>query len=279
MAEMMFERKTSFRVATEYQPLLRMIGLDAQGVFTDPRIVPWRQLSDRENCTLDAELGGAWRAPKVRLHVKRYFASRTGPPAEDEARGHQALSIEKIPTAPLIGWGVLADGRSFTLFEDLAGYQPADKLVESGTPFAGLLGPTADLAAALHWAGLHHRDLYLCHFMARIQTKGADPEVDLKLIDTARVRRLPGILTRRRWVVKDLAQFWYSTTKLPVTHDQRLAWLGRYAKRRNIPPEAAVRLLRAIERKARSIARHDRSLNLAQPNRNVSIPVEGAGNA
>jgi hypothetical protein len=249
-----------------------MIGLDAEGVFSDPRIVAWRKLSDRENCTLDADLGDAWRSPKVRLHVKRYFPVRGVPPAEEEVRGHRALSIEKIPTAPLVGWGVLADGRSFTLFEDLAGFRPADKLIESGTPFASLLGPTADLAAALHWTGLHHRDLYLCHFMARM-SDGAEPSVDLRLIDTARVRRLPGFLTRRRWIVKDLAQFWYSTTKLPVTHDQRLAWLGRYAKRRNIPSSAAIRLLRSIERKVRSIARHDRSLNLAEPNRNVSIPT------
>ncbi len=183
----MFEpRKTSFRVAAEYQPLLRMIGLDAEGVFADPRIVAWRRLSDRENCTLDADVGDAWRSPKVRLHVKRYFPVRGVPPAEEEVHGHRALSIEKIPTAPLVGWGVLADGRSFTLFEDLAGYRPADKLIESGTPFAGLLGPTADLAAALHWAGLHHRDLYLCHFMARLAADGGEGSVDLRLIDTAR---------------------------------------------------------------------------------------------
>jgi hypothetical protein len=267
----MFEpRKTSFRVAAEYQRLLRVIGLDAEGVFADPRIVVWRKLSDRENCTLDANLGDAWRTPKVRLHVKRYFPVRGVPPAEDEARGHRALSIEKVPTAPLVGWGVLADGRSFTLFEDLAGYRPADKLIESGTPFARLLEPTADLAAALH-----HRDLYLCHFMARLPVDGVEGKVDLKLIDTARVRRLPGFLTRRRWIVKDLAQFWYSTAKLPVTQEQQLAWLGRYAKRRNISADAAIGLLRSIERKVRSIERHDRSLNLAQPNRNVSIPVEG----
>ena len=277
----MFERrKTSFRVAWEYQPLLRMVGLDAEGVFADPRIRVWRKLSDRENCTLDADPGDAWRSPKVRLHVKRYFPARGGPTAEDEARGHRALSIEKIPTAPLVGWGVLADGRSFTLFEDLAGYLPADKLIESGAPFTAVLGATADLAAALHSAGLHHRDLYLCHFMARMSDDGVEGSVDLRLIDTARVRRLPGFLTRRRWIVKDLAQFWFSTTKLPVTQEQRLAWLARYAQRRNIPAGIAVdRLRRSIERKAAFIARHDRSLNLAQPNRNISIPVEGTGNA
>ena len=104
--------------------------------------------------------------------------------------------------------------------------------------------------------------------------------VDLKLIDTARVRRLPGLLTRRRWVVKDLAQFWYSTTKLPVTDEQRLAWLARYAGRRGLGAgRDGDRLRRSIERKAGAIGRHDAQLREKQPTRNVSIPVDPGGAA
>src|SRR5205085_11401166 len=136
----------------------------------------------------------------------------------------------------LVGWGKLIDGRSFTIWQDLAGYTPTDKLVEAGVPFDRLLVPTADLAAQLHRAGLHHRDLYLCHFMVKLGEDAADgaatEATDVRLIDTARVRRLGGLLTRRRWIVKDLAQFWYSTTKLAVTDEQRSAWLKRYAEQR-----------------------------------------------
>ena len=267
----MFERpKPTFRAAAEYQPLLRIIGLDADSVFTDPRIVAWRKLSDRENCTLDFETGDAWTTPNVRLHIKRYFPTRGLTPADQEALGHRALSVENIPTAPLVGWGVLPDGRSFTIFLDLSEHQPADKLIASGTPFDPLLIPTADLAAALHRRGLHHRDLYLCHFMARPGEDGSPP--DLRLIDTARVRRLPGFLTRRRWIVKDLAQFWYSTTKLPITDAQRSAWFARYVAQRGLSPREADRLLRSIHRKVAAIARHDRNLNAAQPRRNISLP-------
>src|SRR6185503_11861775 len=116
------------------------------------------------------------------------------------------------------GWGKLADGRSFFVTADLAGYRAADKLIDAGTPFENLLAPTADLAVKLHRAGLHHRDLYLCHFFARV-TENA---VDVRLIDTARVRRLGGFLTRGRWITKDLAQFWYSTISLPITDGQRV---------------------------------------------------------
>src|SRR5829696_10385218 len=112
--------------------MLRMIGLDAEAAFSDGRIVCWRKLADRENCTLDADLpeeGGGTR--RVRLHVKRYTAGRaTASPADDEVRGYQALVSRDIPTAPLVGWGGLSDGRGFTIFLDLTGYAPADKLVE-----------------------------------------------------------------------------------------------------------------------------------------------------
>src|SRR5437588_2104523 len=200
--------RSIFQVAPQYQPLMRMIGLDAGAVFDHGDISVWRKLPDRENCTLDADVPDG----HVRLHIKRYTSARGATPAEVEARGHQLLLDRKIPTASLVGWGALADGRSFVIFDDLAGYRPADKLIEAGTPFEPLLEPTADLAAMLHVVGLHHRDLYLCHFMLKMD---ADP-FDVRLIDPARVRVLPRLLARR-WINKDLAQFWYSTVRLPVT--------------------------------------------------------------
>jgi len=117
----------------------------------------------------------------------------------------------------------------------------------------------------LHVVGLHHRDLYLCHFMLKMD---ADP-FDVRLIDPARVRVLPRLLARR-WINKDLAQFWYSTVRLPVTDDQRSRWLARYARQRHIDAKS---LVRSIGRKANSIARHDRALHAKRPERDVSIPT------
>lgn len=251
-------------VSAEYQPLLRQIGLDADAVFEHPDITCWRKLPDRENCTLDADLPDGRR---VRWHVKRYAAMPgRATPADGDIAGHRLLESASIPTAPLVAHGNLRDGRSFAIFDDLAGYTPADKLIERGTPFEPLLEPVADLAARLHNAGLHHRDLYLCHFMAKV----ADGRADVKLIDTARVKRLP-VLFGRRWVVKDLAQFWYSTLKLAITADQRKHWLARYAAQRRIA--GGPLLQSSVERKARSIARHDARLHRDRPERDVSIPA------
>ena len=154
--------------------------------------------------------------------------------------------------------------------EDLHEYEAADKLIAGGSvPFDRLLKPIATLAAKLHSQGLHHRDLYLCHFFARV---GADDPIDLKLIDVVRVRPLRSPLTRRRWIVKDLAQFWFSTLEhKSIDQQMREMWLTEYATQRGIDAES---LRGPILRKSDSIASHDERLRQVQPNRNISIPTD-----
>jgi len=250
-----------FQVNPRYQPIMREIGLDAKGVFAHPDIKVWRSIPERENCTLDAKLDGR----EIRLHIKRYPAGRgSKDAARREVSGIGLLGANGIATVPLVGWGNLADGRSFVITEDLKGFQAADKAIASGLPFDRLIESTADLVAKLHGSGLHHRDLYLCHFFL----KHAGDDLELRLIDAARVRRLPWLF-RQRWIVKDLAQFWYSARQLGIVEDQLIRWLGRYTdKAGKIAPP-----LGAIEAKVSWIARHDRKLNRAQPNRNISIPA------
>ena len=255
------------RIAPLYQPLFREVGLDAEAVFDHQLIRPWRTLSDRENCTLDfTDQAGV----EHRWHIKRYRAPLLGmrTAAELEVEGYRALNSHGIATATLVGWGQIADRRSFVISEDLFDFEACDKLLASNAvSFDRLLRPTATLAAQLHRAGLHHRDLYLCHFFARIDGE----DIELKLIDVARVRPLRSPLTRRRWIVKDLAQFWYSTLEhKSITDAQRDAWLNEYASQRGVDGHS---LRGAILRKSDSIARHDVQLRAAQPNRNISIPV------
>jgi hypothetical protein len=259
-------RSNILRVAPQYQPLFREVGLDAEAVFQHKLIRPWRTLADRENCTLDfTDSSGV----EHRWHIKRYRASRYGlqTPAEAEVEGYRALNSRGIPSATLVAWGQVADRRSFVISEDLFDFEACDKLLASGAAtFDRLLNPTAALAAQLHQAGLHHRDLYLCHFFARIEGE----QIELKLIDVARVRKFSP-LTRRRWIVKDLAQFWFSTLEhKSITDAQRDAWLNEYASQRGIDGPS---LRGAILRKSDSIARHDQRLRELQPNRNISIPT------
>jgi hypothetical protein len=263
--------KGTLEIVQPYEGVFRALGLSAEGVFDDPRIKVWRSVTERQNCTLDVPgdvEGGDGKG--FRLHVKRYWPVRgvRGTPAAEEVGGIRALERAGIASVPLVAIGELPDGRSFVITEDLAGYRPADKLIaEGGASFEMLLEPTAAMAARLHNAGLHHRDLYLCHFFARLGGQGGRPE--LRLIDAARVRALPRFLTRRRWIVKDLAQFWYSTLALAVTDEQRERWMADYSARRTGPWAAG--LGAAVGRKARGIGRHDAKLRLSQPKRNVSL--------
>jgi hypothetical protein len=256
--------RSSFHVDAAYELLLREVGLDGDSVFTDARIHVWRSLPDRENATLDHVRADG---EKIRLHVKRYPPA-AGFMAEQEIAGYRLSQNANVPAAPIIAHGRRGDGSSFIILEDLAGFTPADKLIAGGFPFDRLLNATADLAALLHNQQLHHRDLYLCHFMIKPGTG----LVDAKLIDMARVSRMKSVFTRRRWVVKDLAQFWYSTLSLAVTDSQRMQWLERYCVVRKISSD---RLLGSIQRKAAAIGRHDVELQKKQPGRNVSIGAIG----
>jgi heptose I phosphotransferase len=249
----------SFHVAPGYEAVFRELGIDAETIFNRSDVKVWRSITERENCTLDARLDGR----SVRFHIKRY--KDDGAAALGEARGISTLIEHGIPTVPLVAWGRLGDGRSFLVTEDLYGYRDAEKLVRGGVPFAKVLNATADLAATLHARGLHHRDLYLCHFFAR----ETDPS-DVRLIDAGRVRRLPPWPVRRRWIVKDLAQFWYSIRE-DASEEQKVVWLSRYAARRG--NRRIIGLRPAIERKCAWIARHDARLKEKQAGRNVSLPT------
>jgi hypothetical protein len=245
----------TIHISPPYQSLLSAAGFNGEFVFASPEIKPWRTLDGRENCT--------WDVAGRRLHVKRY-TSRSS--VDAEAAGYRLLEEAKIPTVNVVAWGHLPGSRSFLITEDLAGFSPADKLLKTGVPFNLLLNPTADLAATLHLAGLHHRDLYLCHFFAKIENE----QVHLRLIDAARVKPLPSWLFRPRWIAKDLAQFWFSTLEHAITDDQRSAWLIRYGERSRL--ESITGLQKAIEKKVAQIASHDRNLRKDQPTRNISIP-------
>jgi Lipopolysaccharide kinase (Kdo/WaaP) family len=245
-------------IADTFRDRFAKIGFNGEMIFTDPAIKPWRNLSDRQNCTWEIALPDG----PIRLHVKRFPRMSGASPAQLEAEGYRLLRERGIPTALVAAWGNLEDGRSFIVTENLSGFSPADKLVQEGSPFDLLLAPTAELAARLHRAELHHRDLYLCHFMA-----GA---AEIRLIDAARVRPLPGVLTRRRWIVKDLSQFWYSTLALTISDAQRLLWLKHYCAEAKIGDWQS--LMKSIQRKSASIASHDARLRRREPFRNISIP-------
>ncbi|MGF1632734.1 MAG: lipopolysaccharide kinase InaA family protein, partial [Phycisphaerae bacterium] len=157
--------------APPYQPLIRLVGLDAEAVFTHPDVTVWRDLPDRQNATLDfTDTDGRLH----RWHVKRYPA-KYAKQANAEVRGLHLLRQAGIRTPDLVAHGTLPDGRSFLITDDLAGHRPAEKFLAAGGDFAAILPGTAAVAARLHHAGLHHRDLYLNHFFIDAADPAREP--------------------------------------------------------------------------------------------------------
>ncbi|MEM6312675.1 MAG: lipopolysaccharide kinase InaA family protein [Planctomycetota bacterium] len=234
-----------------WRTTLAALGLrDIDDFFTHDAVVAWRSIRERENCVLETALG--------KLHVKRMYKPGGAADAIAEVAGIEHLTRLGIPTTPLIAHASDEAGRGLIVTEDLAGFVQLDQLLADGrAQWEQLAAPTARLAAKLH-TRLHHRDLYLCHFLGRFD---ADGLLELRLIDPARVKPLPNWFAKR-WIVKDLAQFRYGSVEAGVSPGALDAWLRHYGR-----PD----LRAAVVRKFNRIARHDASLQRKQPERRVSI--------
>ena len=93
---------------------------------------------------------------------------------------------------------------------------------------------------------------------------------DVRLIDAARVAKLPAGPMRMRWIIKDLSQLWYSLSHAPANH--RDAILERYMKEMGWGKAKRLLVNFLIRRKSAAIGRHDINLRRRQPRRNISIP-------
>jgi heptose I phosphotransferase len=166
------------------------------------------------------------------VYLKRYYPEYLSPFARwlrrigwpgygDEAKAewdavNQIVALN-IPTVEVIARGqdrlAGAVRSSFVMTAELAG-------AEEGHHFAAKLAPqerrqllrhAARYTRRLHQAGLVHKDLYLCHYMAT-----PAPEVaQLHLIDLQRLTRPRRFV--ERWRVKDLAALAYSSLKSGAT--------------------------------------------------------------
>ncbi len=258
----------SLEIADAYRAMLETFGLTtAKAFFSDGRFRVWRDVHDRQNATFDEAYAGR----QIRLHLKR-DSKRVREPLALEARGIVLLDSAGIPTARRVAHGRLADGRSFIVTEQLYRHRAADMLLnEQPDLLRPILSATAEIAARLHAAGLHHRDLYLNHFFVDVEAP-----TRLCLIDTARVRALPRFFSSR-WIVKDLAQFFYSVSKYEILDGELVdPWLDRYLIGRSIDPSERERsrLWHPVSRKMASIERRDRRVRRREPGRNKPIDDE-----
>jgi len=185
--------------------------------------------------------------------------------AGNEWRALQRLQQARVPTMRAVAFAERganpARRHSFIITEELAPTVDLEQLSLHWRAHAphqqrALITAVATLTAAMHRAGVNHRDCYLCHFLLHQNAPGdaicANAPVRLSLIDLHRAqtrRRVP-----RRWRNKDLAALYFSALDLNLTRSQRLRFLRSYfqADLRQILRDEA-RLLTWLQVKAHAL--------------------------
>ena len=175
------------------------------------------------------------------------------------------LAEAAIPVARPVAFGQqlgpLGERRSFVISEQLPHADALERilprrheLIDTYPILAenrALIDQIARLVHRLHNAGFYHRDLYLSHIFLGHSDAGNDT---LSLIDLQRVFR--PIVLHRRWMIKDLAQLYYSASDY-FSRTDTIRFLHRYFDCDHLT-DPQKRLVRAVDRKARRIALHDR---------------------
>jgi hypothetical protein len=194
---------------------------------------------------------------------------RVGSGASDAADEWDAISIARaggiaVPEPVVLAQrgGLIASGRSCLAIAELPDCDALERWLPrvrdalSDCRRRDLARALGAFIARFHATGLNHRDLYLAHVFIDEST-GLAGEPRLFLIDLARA--FHPRFRRCRWIVKDLAQLDYSTTRHApfVTRSDRLRFFRAYLGNDKLDGKARS-LARAVLRKSQRIARRAR---------------------
>ncbi len=188
--------------------------------------------------------------------LKKYFKLPYWRRGEAEVEWGGAFKLLKMGfSTPLpVAFGLearLLAVRGFTMFQEAPGRRVEDWLRERFDP--ELVFHLARVAGRFHAAGFSHQDFYFCHFFWEPQEKR------VTIIDLGRLRHSSS--PRKRWVIKDLAELFYSARQTLSAEDldsfKNIFW----SEYKNWIPWATERgFLKRLEGKIKRIAQHDAKL-------------------
>jgi hypothetical protein len=158
--------------------------------------------------------------------------------------------------------GFFGGKRSFAMLEELSDADALERILPRWSENEeyyrilkdkkGLIKKVAELTGNLHRSGFFHRDLYLSHIFLGIDRDG---EEQLSLIDLQRIFKPP--FRKRRWIVKDLAQLYFSSREL-FTKKDMVRFLHEYFGCDKLDKKQK-KLAGSIIRKTRKMERHARN--------------------
>ena len=198
--------------------------------------------------------------PKIRERLKAYLRLRRPAPGAGQEWHAMWIFLQLgLPGPVPVAWGqdgesslVLSEGVSHVMrlseWAERNFGEGSHRNTQAISAKHRIIEEVANIVARMHAEGLHHQDLYLCHFLCGSEQDG----LPLTLIDLQRVeryRRLP-----RRWQVKDLAQLHFSSAQYLTRQDIQRFWKtynSVYHSRRGMIP-----LWHSVLRKSERIRRH-----------------------
>lgn len=178
------------------------------------RGIGWREIL-KNLVTLKSPVLGAgqeWRAIERLQHagVATMTAAAYGERGCNPARQHSFIITEELaPTTSLEDYS-----------RDWATQAPPAVLKWA------LIREVARMTAAMHLAGVNHRDCYICHFLLHTDTPVSLEQPRLSVIDLHRAQIRDQV--PRRWRNKDLAGLYFSALDIGLTRRDLLRFLKVY---------------------------------------------------
>jgi len=216
----------------EGDPFAAAAAQQGQVVKAKDRRRTLRFLIDDRAAYLKYHDGVGWREILKNLLMLRWPVLDAAP----EYRAAQRLRALGVPSLQVLGFGSSgidpARRRSFLVTQAIENCVNLENWCAARPPWRQrrlVTEALAMLVAAMHGAGINHRDLYLCHVLlepATLARAVTAAEVRLHLIDLHRAQlreRVP-----QRWLAKDLGALYFSALQAGATRHEVLRFLRHY---------------------------------------------------
>lgn len=260
------------RIIPEFADCFRKIGLESiDDVFKfagGQNLIKGNLASFRQRIKFETE------NPKTTLFLKRYQNIPVLKQIDNwfsRRRRISTMDCDRIPAEILsrlginvpktvafgVQWQGVFEKRSFIITEEVPNAESLEKKLPA--PFfknrKKFIENLAAFVSKFHKTGFRHRDLYLCHIFC-------DDAGKFTLIDLNRVFK--PMIFGGKFLVKDLAQLYYSSPGSVITRSDRLRFYLAYTGKTKLSICDRI-LIRKIKSKAKQMAIHDKKHNRCVP--------------
>lgn len=191
-----------------------------------------------------------------------------------EVKAAEILNAAGVRTAKIIAYGQRKDfifeNRSFVITEQIPDAESLERKLPDyfDVPAAGkkltarrqFINKLAKFINIFHSTGFRHRDLYLCHIFC-------DTKEHFTLIDLARA--FQPLLFGQKFLIKDIAQLYYSAPAKTFSRTDRLRFYKSYFGRKKLTA-ADKNFIRQVISKADAMARHDKKHGRVVPFKEIN---------